>query len=338
MNAFHSLFSDLPSIAIEYICPLLDLMSDRGLDQRRLLSAGDIPPEALQHPGARVSVSRFLDVIAAADLACPDENWALDYGRSLGLSEHCLVAMPLVFSDDALVLARNGLAMISLRLPLCRLHASPMEQDLRIILEPLWSHHTAMDRALEVYIGTLDRFVSQMDKAYTVTLSKGQEREARRLAGALNQTVQCSDRDISLQVHGFADGNFLPGPLNRPNQEEALSAHVQQTLLLIRRYIMCDPGRRCTPEHVAQHIGTTPRTLNRYLRSAGQSFSQLRTDIRAARSRHFLRHSSLPIIEIADRLGYADQASFSKAFRSWTGQTPGEFRRRETAPTPRDHA
>ncbi|WP_156493816.1 AraC family transcriptional regulator, partial [Alcanivorax sp. HI0007] len=35
----------------------------------------------------------------------------------------------------------------------------------------------------------------------------------------------------------------------------------------------------------------------------------------------------MPLEKIADQLGYSDQASFSKAYRSWTGRTPGEVRR-----------
>ena len=35
----------------------------------------------------------------------------------------------------------------------------------------------------------------------------------------------------------------------------------------------------------------------------------------------------MPLDKIAEHIGYSDQASFSKAYRSWTGKTPGEVRR-----------
>ena len=129
-------------------------------------------------------------------------------------------------------------------------------------------------------------------------------------------------------IHDFADGNFLPPGLRADDTSNSLNTQQQQTLLMIRRHIMCDPGRDCTPERVAERLGTTTRTLNRYLSSAGLSFSGLRADVRSAQAQHFLAQGRLSISDIADRLGYSDQASFSKAFRGWTGVTPGDFRRR----------
>ena len=327
MNAFQSLFSELPSISIEYARTLYGQAESGGIDGAAILSSGGIASQNLEQPDKRISVNQLLDMIHAMDLAGAPPNWALDYGRALGLPEHSLVAMPLICPDDPLALARNGLTMISLRLPLFRLRANPIQQDLRVVMEPLWSHHDGMTRALDIIIGTLDRFISQLSKDYTVSLGAHQKDDALRLSRALGQQVRSDERELALQIHGFADGNFLPGQLRSSDSHPVPSANIQQTLLLIRRYIMCDPGRGCTPERVAERIGTTTRTLNRYLSSAGQSFSKLRNEVRAARGKHFLRHSGMPIVDIADRLGYSDQASFSKAFRNWTGQTPGEYRR-----------
>ena len=37
-----------------------------------------------------------------------------------------------------------------------------------------------------------------------------------------------------------------------------------------------------------------------------------------------------PYAEIALRLGYSEQSSFCRAFRAWTGVTPGEYRRQHS--------
>jgi len=55
---------------------------------------------------------------------------------------------------------------------------------------------------------------------------------------------------------------------------------------------------------VARRLGLGPRTLRHRL--AGLNVS--------------------PIKEIASRLGYSEQSAFQRAFKRWTGMTPGQYR------------
>ena len=87
------------------------------------------------------------------------------------------------------------------------------------------------------------------------------------------------------------------------------------------------PGR----EQIAAMLGTSPRTLARRLKDAGTSFATLHRNVQQERATNFLRHTSMPMAEIAERLGYSDAAAFTRAFQSWTGQAPSHFRRSERA-------
>lgn len=41
----------------------------------------------------------------------------------------------------------------------------------------------------------------------------------------------------------------------------------------------------------------------------------------------YLSDSDLPLREIAFLLGFSEQIALQRAFKRWTGKTPGEFRR-----------
>lgn len=326
MDAFKALFSDLPVIDCAYIRTLIQMARKYHMDSAGLLSSVGLRAACLQEIDQRVSVNQFIELLRLVDRDCPDAAWAVKYGQSLSLVHHGLLSMPLLYRDNAEELASNGLAMISMRLPLCQLSSSVNGKQLTINIEDLWAMGGIRQRIVEMYIGTLDRFISQLNKRYTLCLSERDPGLAERLGELLGCDVQDGQPTDKLVLHDFDDGNYLP-PMLRNSEAPNLSAQSQQTLLMIRRHIMCDPGRGCTPEQVAERLGTTTRTLNRYLKSAGQSFSQIRNEVRAAHARHYLARTRKPIIEIAERLGYSDQASFSKAFRSWTGVNPGDYRK-----------
>ena len=68
------------------------------------------------------------------------------------------------------------------------------------------------------------------------------------------------------------------------------------------------------------------RTLQRRLASEGTSFRALVDQERVGAARAFLALPDLGADEIADRLGYSEASAFVRAFRRWTGTTPGEYR------------
>jgi AraC-like DNA-binding protein len=78
---------------------------------------------------------------------------------------------------------------------------------------------------------------------------------------------------------------------------------------------------------VAEAVGGSVRTLQRRLSDMDTTFSAV---IDAARMRwavQLLEQDEYSLTEIAQRLGYTDQANFTRAFRRWTGLPPGAYRR-----------
>ena len=80
-------------------------------------------------------------------------------------------------------------------------------------------------------------------------------------------------------------------------------------------------------EAVAAALHMSARTLQRRLDDAGSRFTEVLDAVRADEARRALRQGDAPLAEIAWRLGFSDLATFSRAFKRWTGQPPGTFRR-----------
>ncbi|MDW4551585.1 helix-turn-helix domain-containing protein [Defluviimonas sp. D31] len=81
-------------------------------------------------------------------------------------------------------------------------------------------------------------------------------------------------------------------------------------------------------KHLAQRLDVHPKSLQRNFTRLGTSFQEIRDKVRRERALEILdRDSSALNEEIAELLGFSSAASFSRAFKRWTGVTPTEFRK-----------
>lgn len=77
---------------------------------------------------------------------------------------------------------------------------------------------------------------------------------------------------------------------------------------------------------VARELGSSARTLQRQLDAQRTSFHELVEEVRRVHALRAMRDTELRVVQLAARLGYADAASFRRAFRRWTGQSPAGYR------------
>jgi AraC-like DNA-binding protein len=81
-------------------------------------------------------------------------------------------------------------------------------------------------------------------------------------------------------------------------------------------------------DQLARRMGTTERTLRRRLEESGTSFRGLLDETRAELARRYIREQRRPQAEVAFLLGFTDTSAFHRAFKRWTGMTPGAWRDR----------
>jgi AraC-like DNA-binding protein len=82
-----------------------------------------------------------------------------------------------------------------------------------------------------------------------------------------------------------------------------------------------------TMDTVARALATSPRTLRRRLAAEGLTFERVRDGALVAIARERLSDRRESIAEVAFVLGFSEVRAFHRAFRRWTGVTPGEYRR-----------
>jgi AraC-like DNA-binding protein len=94
----------------------------------------------------------------------------------------------------------------------------------------------------------------------------------------------------------------------------------------VRAQLLARPGELIDMAALAKEMAIDERTLRRHLAAEGTSFRAIADDVRAALAHELLTTARLTVEETARHLGYHDAAGFSRAFRRWTGTTPGALR------------
>ena len=155
------------------------------------------------------------------------------------------------------------------------------------------------------------------------------------------RVFDCGTRTLEI----FVEKSIAELPIPEPVRQEA-EGDVRAKLRPLRRsntlsgdletiVISMLPRTRPTVDRLAFAAGMSGRSLRRRLFEEGTSFARIvehaRVQIAISRLKSGARSS---LKDLADELGYADQATLTRAVRRWTGKTPRELSRAET---PRPH-
>lgn len=103
----------------------------------------------------------------------------------------------------------------------------------------------------------------------------------------------------------------------------------------VRHHLLEHPAQPPALTTIAARLAMSPRSLRRRLDEEGTSYRALLDEVRQVLSEALLVTAGLSVDAVAERLGFAETASFIHAFKRWHGVTPGVYRRRAATSTPK---
>ena len=127
----------------------------------------------------------------------------------------------------------------------------------------------------------------------------------RRLRGKFSGAVSQEDRIENIEVKG---------------NDEALMERIMKSV----NANMSNPTY--TVDTMAEDVGISRAQLHRKMKEmTGIATGKFLRNLRMEQAARLLREGKINVAQIADRVGYADQAHFSTAFKSHFGQSPSEY-------------
>jgi AraC-like DNA-binding protein len=307
-----------------------------GLDPFLMLRLAKLPPRVLEDPNLMVSVDSVCWLLEESARVSGQEAFGLLMAERRSLADLGMLAL-VMREEPTLRAAMESSARYM------RLHNAGVQLRLEDVAELVLLHvdmklkHQGLWRqAVEMSTGIAVRSLRALarDAFKPVTICFSHDRPAsldvhRRVLGtALDfgqefNAIVCRSRDLNLPIVSATP------KLNREVKRwldmqlaDLGDAPLDRARQVIRILL---PTGTCSVERVAQHLGMHRRTLNRHLAEVGETGISVVNAIRVELAEEYLTTSKRKLYEIAELLGFASGADFSRWFRGQYGTSPSEW-------------
>lgn len=112
----------------------------------------------------------------------------------------------------------------------------------------------------------------------------------------------------------------LPNLLINRMSDASITAQIKRMLR------DCENIENLPLKKVANDLNKSPQTVRRYLSQENTSFAAIKESVRKDIATYHLTQKDTPIKNIAYLVGFSEPSAFIRAFKKWTGFTPGEWR------------
>ena len=327
-------------VRVDALRKFSDVVTKLGGDPKSLLAKVQIDPSILNHRHAVMPYRSLVLILehAAAELRCPDFGmrlattqggikvlgpleFAMRNSRTLREAFHYCAEHVHVYSTASHMRIRRDTVpdalFFQLEISVARLPSHPQSVERALLLtqnisieitqglvrpREVWMAHQPLSSPAKYreYFGADVRFGQPMSGLVFTEAD-------------LDVQIPNPDAQIYELSTDFIEQRF-------PSADAVLAPRVQT---IIERLL--EEGD-CTHASVATLLGMHPRTLQRRLRSEGQSVESIKDGVRRESALRYLKQSTLPLSRVAKLLGYSETSALSRSCYRWFGLSPRQLR------------
>lgn len=328
----------LHSLAISQV--MLNYAKARGVSNDACLLGTEITQALLENPEALITPQqemRLIENIMASLTHIPGLGFEL--GMQYNVSTFGTWGFALRTSRNVREALECAIRYLPLSTAYCSFNIIAMRDELIIYADPSGIPSHLQQFLLERDIGTTINLIHELSL-------NGRPIKRLELAGPslpyVNRLAELSGLTVHSHAHRTAiimslqDAN-RPLPMFDEHLVRLLEDQCRHLLNKrkidgltgqVRQQLLSAQGLLASLDDIAKALNTSSRQLRRNLEAEGTSFRIIIEETRQQLATQLLDTTSMKLDEVAMYLGYADTASFSRAFRRWENISPGQYRRR----------
>lgn len=326
---------DIPIIPVVYVHRLAELMREEGFDTAGLLREAGINPNLMTRPDTLLTLRQGHALARRYMGLSPRPLPALRYGQSLDLIAHGLLGHVYLWQGDFRRLIESIMVYMRVRLPILTLELTEGPDYFGVRLACTVDNRDAQVFLLQAFIGSLHTLCSTVTRNIVLhcrhDLFSDPAAAQALLKTELNSDHDCNEMRFypaTVHLQGDTAAPSAAAPEARREKKEKSEDPYEEPGLVVRlrNQLLSHLRGDDSAENIASSLGMSVRTLRRRLADCGMNFNKVRLDVRMEVAMRYLTTTSISIERIAGYVGYSDQATFTRAFREWKGDTPYNIR------------
>ena len=328
-----------PVLGVIYI---LQGMQRAGIDPAPVLQRFGLDMASLD-PAAEIDRTRELQLLAALAECIEDPVAALNIGAAYGLAGYGPLVMLFMTCDNAYQAMQAGVRYQALTYLFGQLSFEPGATESALVLRHSGLPENARRFRIDGEAAGTYKLVRDLQAGLGVDLHPQRVEmpyprppEAARYDAFFHAPVTFGSDAVRFWIAN--EHLALKFPTADPAAHRIYEAQCDQALLArnehasgladrVRQHLELFSGELPSAAEVARGLGMAERTLRRQLSTEGSSFRALVDQVRFAKAVALLEKSNASVEAIALKLGYAEPASFIRAFQRWSGLPPARYRR-----------
>ena len=313
-------------------------LGSQQLDPEAALTEAGITPATLSEPRGRIPAALVGELLTQLAGQHPDRNLGLALARHHHMTDTHVLGLTAIASETSLDALRRLIryqALVSSQEPLGIVESNDAVTLTKSIAQSPIAEHVIQVFLFAVILSAIRNISGFQGDIIDVSFTgaaQGSEADYRAVFGprvrfsasaaelvlprpVLEQPISTGNVDI------LTTNEPLLASLVRAVRENNLPAKIKLTILDQL------PDHTLTEEEAAASQNMSLRTFQRRLEDEGTRFRALLDQTRTERAETLLSDPLCSLSEVGYHCGFSEQASFSRAFKRWTGKTPSEYRK-----------
>ena len=308
------------------------------IDPDRIYSRLSIDPSLFAEPGTRLSFARMGKLWEAAVAATGDPMFGLEVGSRARPTDfyvlgHAWLASSTLYGAFSRLCRYRHVISTAPGVDQLVPHEDGYDFTENFVESDLLPPRVARDGGYAALFGLCDAVTAEPVRPLRVALTVPVENASARY----DELFQCPIEYGSDREHWIYSREAMQTPLTGSVPEVATaidriaeryieSLEEGEVSTAVRSLLVkLLPSGKTDQEAIAGRLYRSTSTLQRQLNAEGTSYRDVLESTRRELAEEYLKEGGLSKAEIAFMVGFSDQSNFARAFKRWTGMSPGEY-------------